>query len=304
MADSSSGLSFWRPESRASLRPTLGFIGAGVVGSALALALEGVGYRVVAVASRSYESASRLGERLEKAAVVEPARVIDLADLIVLSTPDDAIEPLARSLPWREDRAVCHLSGVATANLLTSARQCGALVGVFHPLQTFASVEGAIDALPGTTFTVESEEPLLSALFEMARSLGGIPIRLQPEDKVLYHVAAVMASNYLVTLVKLATDLWGDFDQDQETALRALLPLLRGTIGNLERVGLPRALTGPIARGDIGTIKRHLDALDSRKPDLKEIYQRLGMEAIPIAQARGTLSLERAVEMERLLKDE
>jgi len=120
---------------------------------------------------------------------------------------------------------------------------------------------------------------------------------------VLYHAAAVMACNYFVTLVKLATDLWGTFGASPEQATRALMPLLRGTLNNIENVGLPNCLTGPIARGDIGTIRKHLAALKRAAPEVLSAYRELGLHTIPVGLAKGTLDGERAEELRELLKE-
>ncbi|HUV57104.1 MAG TPA: DUF2520 domain-containing protein, partial [Dehalococcoidales bacterium] len=108
--------------------------------------------------------------------------------------------------------------------------------------------------------------------------------------------------NYLVTLVKLATDLWQTFNVPADKATRALMPLLRGTIHNLDTVGLPQCLTGPIARGDIGTITKHLDALQKSAPGLLSTYRELGLQTIPIALAKGKINQSQAEELETILK--
>jgi predicted short-subunit dehydrogenase-like oxidoreductase (DUF2520 family) len=117
----------------------------------------------------------------------------------------------------------------------------------------------------------------------------------------LYHAAAVFACNYLVTLVKLAQDLWLDFGVASKEATRSLLPLLRGTINNIDHIGLPDCLTGPVARGDLGTIERHLGALETRSPSLLTTYKELGLQTIPIALAKGQVNKKKAEEMEALL---
>jgi predicted short-subunit dehydrogenase-like oxidoreductase (DUF2520 family) len=118
---------------------------------------------------------------------------------------------------------------------------------------------------------------------------------------VLYHAAAVFACNYLVTLMKMATDLWQTFGVSTPEATRALLPLLRGTLNNLENIGLPNCLTGPIARGDLGTINRHLEALEQSAPALLPTYRDLGLQTIPIALGKGKIDSKRAEEMRQLL---
>jgi predicted short-subunit dehydrogenase-like oxidoreductase (DUF2520 family) len=148
---------------------------------------------------------------------------------------------------------------------------------------------------------LEAEEPLLSDLKEMAAALQGRWIELRPGDKVLYHAAAVMACNYMVTLVKLATDLWQTFGVPTSEATRALLPLLRGTVNNIGNVGLPNCLTGPIARGDLGTIRKHLKALEAKAPELAATYRELGRRTVPIALAKGRIDEQRAKELFQLL---
>ena len=178
----------------------------------------------------------------------------------------------------------------------------GAYVGAIHPLQTLASVEQAIQNIPGSTFAVEAEEPLLSTLREITSSLDGDFIMLEAQDKVLYHAAAVIACNYLVTLVKLATDLWQTFDVETNQAAKALLPLLRGTINNIENVGIPECLTGPIARGDTGTIEKHIKAMEKTVPDVLSTYLELGRQTIPVALAKGKIDNRQVEELAKILK--
>ena len=195
-----------------------------------------------------------------------------------------------------------HCSGADSTDILQPARKLGAHVGVFHPLQTFASTKQATENIPGSTFALEAETSLLDILKDMATDLGGHWIELKASDKVIYHAAAVIACNYLVTLVKLATDLWQTFAIPPQQATRALLPLLRGTINNIDTVCIPQCLTGPIARGDSGTIKKHLDALREKAPGLLCTYRELGLQTIPIALAKGRINKQQAQELQTILR--
>ncbi|MBI2852954.1 MAG: DUF2520 domain-containing protein [Chloroflexi bacterium] len=280
----------------------LGFIGAGTVGSALALRLSEKGYPVVAVSSRSHTSAEKLAQAIPGCRAEHDNQVVaDRAELVLITTPDDAIPRVAAETKWRARQSVVHCSGADSTATLEPARKVGAHVGAFHPLQTFASAQQAIENLPGSTFAIEAEEPLLSVLKDMAAALGGHSIELRAEDKVVYHAAAVMACNYLVTLVKLATDLWQSFGVPPQEATRALLPLLSGTVHNIETVGIPRCLTGPIARGDAGTIRKHLDALEKVAPELLAVYRELGRQTIPVALGKGRINQRQAEELNTLL---
>lgn len=281
----------------------LGFIGAGTVGTALAVRLHSKGYQVVAVSSRSEASARNLAQAVSDCPVFDSNQAVaDAAELVFITTMDDAIASVASQIQWHSGQSVVHCSGADSTDRLESAKKLGAHVGVFHPLQTFAGVRQAIENIPGSTFSLEAEEPLLKTLKEMATALGGQWIELKASDKVAYHAAAVIACNYLVTLVKLATDLWQTFAIPPQQATRALLPLIRGTLNNIDTIGIPQCLTGPIARGDSGTIKKHLDALEKIAPALLPTYKELGLQTIPIALAKGGINQHQAQELETILK--
>jgi predicted short-subunit dehydrogenase-like oxidoreductase (DUF2520 family) len=281
----------------------LGFIGAGTVGTALAVRLNQSGYPVVAVASHSQASAQKLAEAVGGSRVFENNQAAaDNAELIFITTPDDAIAPVVKEIEWRSGQSVVHCSGADSVDILEPAKKAGAKVGAVHPLQTFASLKQAIDNMPGSTFGLEAEEPLLTTLKEMAAALGGNWVVLKASDKVLYHTSAVIACNYLVTLVKMAGDLWQSFGVPPPQATKALLPLLRGTLHNIETIGIPNCLTGPIARGDIGTINKHLDALEKTAPHLLPTYRELGRQTVPIALAKGKIDQSQAKELESVFR--
>jgi len=281
----------------------LGFIGAGTVGTALAVRLSNRGYQVAAVSSRSQSSAENLAQAVSGCHVFNNNQdLADAAELVFITTPDDAIAPVASEIRWHAGQSVVHCSGADSTDVLEPARKLGTQVGAFHPLQTFAGVREAIENMPGSTFALEAEEPLLTTLKDMATALDGHWIELKASDKVIYHAAAVIACNYLVTLVKLATDLWQSFDIPTQQATQALLPLIRGTIHNIDTVGIPKCLTGPIARGDTGTVKKHLNALQKVAPDLLSTYRELGRQTIPIALAKGRINQQQAQELQTILK--
>jgi len=280
----------------------LGFIGAGTTGTALSIRLSSKGYRVVAASSRSRTSTEKLARAVNGCHAFDKNQdVADAAELVFITTPDDAIASVASEIKWHAGQSVVHCSGADSTASLEPAKKLGAQVGVFHPLQTFASVSQAIENIPGSTFALEAEEPLLSTLKDMATALDGHWIELKASDKVVYHAAAVIACNYLVTLAKLATDLWQTFNIPPNQATQALLPLISGTIHNIDTVGIPQCLTGPIARGDTGTIKKHLDALQKTAPGLLSTYRELGIQTIPIALAKGKIDQKQAQELQAIL---
>jgi len=283
--------------------PKIGFIGAGPVGTAFGVRLSQLGYQVIAVSDVSSEAAQRFAKRVPGCQICRATQeLVDSAEFVFITTPDDFIPKVAAELKWHPGQSVVHCSGATSTEALEPARKQGAMVGSIHPCQTFAGIDQAIENLPGSTFAIEAEEPLRGNLTEIAKALNGDWVYLTAEDKALYHAAACIACNYFYTLVKLATDLWQNFGKSTAEATKAYLPLLRGALNNIEKVGFPNCLTGPIARGDLATIHKHLAALGKYAPDLLPLYRELGIWTIPIALAKGTLSQSRAEELKKLLK--
>jgi predicted short-subunit dehydrogenase-like oxidoreductase (DUF2520 family) len=296
--------------------PRLGFVGIGAVGTTLAWGLAARGYPVVALASRT-SAAAWLAERLPGCrAVSSPREVAELADLVLLTVPDDAIAAVAAAIPWHPGQAVVHCSGAAPALVLAVAGERGALYGSFHPLLSIprarpAHADEMLARLADCTFAIEAPEPLAALLAAMADRLGARTVFLREQDRIPYHLAAVLVSNYPVALVAAAADLWARFGVSREEALAALVPLLRSTVTNLEALGLPASLTGPLARGDVGTVRAHLEWLAGKGEDaavnrdlLSRTYRLLGLLSLPLAEAKGRLTAEQQHALEQLLTDQ
>lgn len=269
-------------------RPTIAIIGLGRVGTALGRAIAAAGYTIRAVSSRDPHKA----QAAARAFGAEPMSAVEAAqsaDLVLLTVSDDAITVVAEELgaagAWRPGQSVVHASGASPASALEPAARHGATIGAFHPLAAFATYEAIL--LPGITFAIEAPPPLHEPLAQLARALGGHVLNLAPEDKTLYHAAAVIASNYTIALAALATQIFEQLGTTPEQGLQALLPLMRTTLDNLERQGLPTALTGPLVRGDVGTVRRHIHALDHTIPHVGSLYRCLAHGALPLAQQRG-----------------
>jgi predicted short-subunit dehydrogenase-like oxidoreductase (DUF2520 family) len=281
----------------------IGFIGVGPVGTAFGVRLSQQGYEIIAVYDLNITAAHKFAKTVAGCQVCEKAQdVADIAEFVFITTPDDIIPKVAAQVNWHADQSVIHCSGACSTDVLKPAKERGATVGSFHPCQTFASIDQAVENLPGSTFAIEAEEPLLSVLKEMATALRGSWLVLKAEDKALYHASAAIACNYFYTIVKLATDLWQNFGKSTAEATQAFLPILRGSVNNIANVGLPGCLTGPIARGDSDTIRKHLDALEKKAPSIVGLYKALGMETIPIALAKGTIDQSVAQKLRDLLK--
>jgi predicted short-subunit dehydrogenase-like oxidoreductase (DUF2520 family) len=295
----------------ASTRTTVAVIGAGRLGGALGRLLALAGYEVVAVTGRTRRSAAAAARFIGAgAALTDPARAAAGADVVLITTPDRAIGPvcerIARGGGLRRGALVAHASGAHTRDLLAAARAAGALRAVVHPLQSVPSRARGVANLPGSFFRIEADPGALRRARALVRAVGGRELSLprwsgDAASAALYHAGAVAASNYLVTLLDFAVRHLTTLGASRQQALRAVLPLVRGTLANVERLGVPGALTGPIARGDAATVAGHLAALGERAPELLELYRLLARATVPLARERG-LGDEAAGEILRLVR--
>ena len=267
----------------------MGFIGMGRAGTALAQALAAADYPVAAVAGRTPEHARSLAGRFPPGVKAGSAQdVADAARIVFITTPDDAIEQVASSTTWRPGQAVVHCSGVLSLGPLEAAGAQGAQTGSFHPLFTFGPA-GTVEAqaLHGAAFGLDGEPPLRAALSRMARRLGGVPVRVPPEARPLYHAAAVLVCGYFVPLFSDAVELWRKGGLPQQTAAPALAHLVQATLHNLVTLGAAPSQTGPVPRGDTGTVRAHIEMLGGQAPDLLPAYMELARRAVALSLATG-----------------
>ncbi|TAK76118.1 MAG: DUF2520 domain-containing protein [Dehalococcoidia bacterium] len=262
----------------------IGVLGAGRLGSALAAALVAAGAGRVAIGARRLDAVRTLASTL-KIEAAPPATLVERCDLVFLTVPDTAIESTAETLPWRPGQAAVHCSGALGLDVLRAAAGRKASTGCFHPLQTFPA-EGTTSEAPGLfrgiTCGVESSDAPLSARLEaIAAGLGARVIRLEGVDRALYHAAAVLVSNDVVALAAAARRVWARAGLPAESGREALAPLLVAAAGNVSRLSPEEALTGPVARGDVATVERHLRALEV-EPELREVYRRLALELLQL----------------------
>ncbi|NOY53507.1 MAG: DUF2520 domain-containing protein [Deltaproteobacteria bacterium] len=279
-------------------------IGAGVVGTAVGALLAGKGYRITGIASRRLASAEKAVRYVGAGTASEDvAGTAGQAEVIFITTPDGAIrsvcEKIVKNGGVTKESTVIHCCGAHSADLLDPARSCGASVLSIHPLQTMADIDQAVRNLPGSYFALDGDEKALTTGRALIRALGGTAMVIPSEGKMLYHGAAVVACNYFVALIFQALRMFEAIGIPREEGLPALMPLIGGTVKNLERVGIPKALTGPIERGDVETIEGHLAAFDALMPDGRKIYCELGRIAVDVAEAKGSIRPET---QERLLK--
>lgn len=261
-------------------KPAIAVLGPGRLGRTLAAALEAAGYRV----------------RLASSRVVEEAQdAVDASDVAFLTVPDAAIAGVAAVVEWRPGQLVAHCSGARGLEVLTVPEQSGALVGCLHPLQSFPPDPDPA-RFSGITCGVEGASPADAILDGIAVDLGARTVRLAGVDRALYHAAAVIIANDAVALAAAATRAWTLAGLPESAAREALAPLLLGAATSIATHPLAEALTGPIARGDVGTVERHLTALQ-RDPALAALYRALAAELLrlPLGHPEATTARLRAL---------
>lgn len=282
------------------MMPTLGIIGAGRVGSALAQLLAARGWTVAAVHSRTPAHAAALAGVVGAQQADTPANVVVAADLTLLTVPDDAIATLVEHLAAADlaAGALAHTSGALGAEMLAPLAEKGLRTGSLHPAFPFA---GELPDLRGVAWAVEAEDRGLRAdLLALVAALDGMPLIIPRGGKAQYHAALSIASNYTVTLYSIAERLLTALGIPAAAADQALDGLMAGTAGNLRSQGLPEALTGPLVRADMGTLRLHLRALGSVDPAVAALYISLARQTVPLLRARG-VPIEA---IEQLLKEE
>ncbi|MGZ3647563.1 MAG: Rossmann-like and DUF2520 domain-containing protein [Syntrophales bacterium] len=281
-------------------------LGLGKVGTAVGFLLRRAGYRIVAVASRSKASLTQGIVYTGGKPYLNFSKAALAANCVIIATSDDAIahvcEQISSEGGIKPDDKVIHMSGAGGLDLLESAQVAGAHVACIHPLQSFPDVDSAVRNIPGSTFGITSTDEIKEWSVQVVRDLGGVPFFISDADKPLYHAAACIASNYLTTLIHMVEEIYQSIGMSREDAMRAIWPLVMGTIANIETKGTVQALTGPVARGDAGTVKKHTDAVRQKLPALLQAYRALGILTADLGLKKKTLSPRTARLIKKILK--
>ena len=274
----------------------IAIVGAGTVGTAVAVRWTRAGHAIVAVTGREATPA-RAARWLPGVAITDLATAAGEAEVVVVAVPDRMIGSLVTEVARviEPGTTVVHLSGALGLDVLGPVVEAGGVALAVHPLQTFADVAGAIDALEGSTIAVTARDEAGWQLGEqLALDLGGRPFRLADEHRPVYHAAAVFASNYLVAVSGAAIALFEAAGVPDP--LTAMGPLQEATLANVHRLGPRDALTGPAVRGDADTISRNLAAIGAAAPDLVGPYVALCRATLDVAGARLPPESRAAVE--------
>jgi predicted short-subunit dehydrogenase-like oxidoreductase (DUF2520 family) len=273
-------------------------IGPGRAGTGLALALARAGWTVYLHGRGAKNVPAPLALTV---GADTPPPWMARAGIVVLAVRDDAIRPLGESLARagavRPEQVVLHLSGALGQEALGPLVPSQAALGSLHPLQTIVDPERAPERLRGAWAAVEGMPRAIEAGERIASAVGLRPFRVASRAKAVYHAGAVFASNYFVVVEAIAQQLFERAGLSREDAWAALTPLVRGTFDNLTRTGPEGALTGPVVRGDVDTLARHLRALPDRE---QALYRELGRAVLELARRRG-LAPDMLARLERTL---
>lgn len=285
----------------------MGVVSTGRVGSVLGAALARAGHTVVAASGLSAASVARAERLLPGVPLLPPDEVVRRADLVLLALPDDALAGMLRGLvateSLRAGQIVVHTSGAHGVDVLAPAAEVGALPLALHPVLTFTGraedLERLATASIGVTAAPE-DEAAWNVGEALAVEMGAEPVRIPEPARALYHAALAHGANHLMTLVADCTQLLRQAGIGP--AERLVAPLLSAALDNVLRHG-DRALTGPVARGDLGTVRRHLAVLTEASPEIAPAYRALARRTAERSRSAGTLDPAAAAELTELLDD-
>jgi predicted short-subunit dehydrogenase-like oxidoreductase (DUF2520 family) len=295
-------------KSRVPLRVAI--VGAGNVGTVLGRVLVEEGARITAVVSRSRTSARSTASFLRCRTYADALTAIPPGtDIVFITTPHDAVAGVAATLARLEGlefsrMGACHASGMLTASVLEPLEERGAAVFSFHPLQTFPRSFPPRRIVPlarGIWYGADGSRPGLRMARRLARALRGRVIEIPPESRELYHATCVVASNHLTALLSVIREMFGTVRGDVRPPLEPFRPIIEATILNVMATSPASALSGPVARGGVETVARHLEAVRVSLPALLPYFTRMTLETVRLAVARGSLTDERRKALENLI---
>ncbi len=284
----------------------IGILGCGRVGRALAIAVQNAGCQVVLLSDQNRRLLLTLQKLFRHATVTPQFDDWPELDILFIAVNDDQISPVAKRLALSDvdlrGKVVAHTSGALTSEHLQPLKDRGAYIASFHPVQTFTGTRRDAGVLRGSYFALEGDPEALESLKRVVERLDGRWVILQKEQKVRHHLACVLVSNYVITLMNLAVNLLQPAGLEEEEAKKLLLPLMKASLQNIENRGLSAALTGPISRGDVSTIRRHLRLIQAEHPELLTLYLELAKMTVELARKQQGTSLKGLQEIRDLLQ--
>lgn len=281
----------------------IGIVGTGRLGKNLLFHLDEKGLKVSGIYNKN-KSTSISSARICKVEIFDSLEeTFKNSDIIFITTPDDKIKEIGDSFSKIDldfnDKIFLHCSGSLPSTILENIKSKGGSIGSFHPLQSFACLSIDTNPFDGIIFGIEGCDCILDKAKKLAEILGGVPYCLKTEGKTLYHAAAVIASNYLVSLTDIALIFLESAGIEKKNGLNIIAPLMKGTLTNIISKGTKNALTGPVSRGDSETVSAHRESLLENIPQMDEFYKIMCRHTIKVAKEAGSISSE---DVEKLLK--
>jgi len=283
----------------------IGFVGGGRVGKAYGKFLKSRGYDVCGYFSRTQSSAMAAASFAATSWYGSMEKLAEAADIIFLTVNDDQIRLVAEKLsnidPSLDGKIVIHMSGALASCELDILKKRGCHIYSLHPLLSFAEPEKAWERVEDAVFSVEGDSSKMDTMIRLLKDTGCSYFEIETDKKALYHAAACVASNYVTVLLDYAYSLYLDMGLSREDAGKALLPLVKGTVQNAEDGGPEKTLTGPISRGDVGVIRRHMEAFEKSAKDKEDFYRFMGLQTVAYAKRYGLQPEEKINEMTKIL---
>ena len=284
----------------------LACIGPGRVGAALTRALHGLGFPVRAVGGGSGVWARRLAEEAGARAVPAPYEGLgEEVRLVLVTTPDSAFEEVASELDaragLRPGTVLLHTSATEPADILRAGGTEGILCLSLHPMRPFPDREGDAALFQDIVLGLEGDEEALALGRWLASALEGHPVEIDPDRKALYHAAGVLAAAGVMALDWSSSRIAADLDLDAEFLEKGIRRGMENVLDVVREPGLPEGLTGPVSRGDVSVVARHLEAVRRLGPAFEDLYRAVARVNLDVARRQGRLDRKELEEMERLL---
>ena len=266
----------------------ISFIGAGKVGTSFGIYLKEKGINIVGYFSESLKDAKDSSQRTNAQSYESIDALVCDSDIIFITTNDDNIGIIKDKLIKEvnanlRNKLIVHMSGSHSSDILIELKQYGSYIYSMHPLQSFSNINTSVEKLQTTVFTIEGSDEKIHMLEDLLNKINNKYFQIDTNNKELYHVSACVVSNFLVTLIDLGLDFFKQIGIDEEDGLDAIMPLIKGTIDNIEHFGTKDSLTGPIARGDINTLKSHLSSIRINSPENLLFYKLMALKTLDIS---------------------
>jgi len=286
----------------------IAIIGAGRLGSALAGALHKKGYRVNAVIDKDLSAAKKISSNINSKIYSSDIREIPGVDVIFISVPDDSIGDVVGELERQfADKKLAdfiyHTSGALISDVFAPLKKYGVSAASFHPIQTFSGAALESQKFQNIFIGIEGDERAVEIAKGLIQTLGCNSLLIPKNFKPIYHLACTMASNCLNALMSTVVDLVGTINFSEREALNSLFPLIITTLNNMQEQGVEKSLTGPVSRGDVSTVKKHLQILSESFPQYKSIYQQLGKITLEYKSVQNSISGQSYQELQQLLNN-